>query len=107
MRKLPKAFEKFSEDFPDVFKAYEQLGAACRSQGPLDAKTRELVKLGIAVGAKMEGATHSHTRRALEAGAKPEEIRHVIITGPDDNWISFYDGRSQLGGRCSEGGEQK
>jgi 4-carboxymuconolactone decarboxylase len=47
--------------------------------GPLDKKTRELVKLGIAIGNRHEGGTHSHTRRALDAGATPDEVRHVAL----------------------------
>jgi AhpD family alkylhydroperoxidase len=46
--------------------------------GPLDRRTAELVKLGLAVGARQEGGVHSHVRRALEAGATPEEVRHAI-----------------------------
>lgn len=30
-------------------------------------------------GAQKEGAVHSHTRKALEAGCTPEEIRHVVL----------------------------
>ncbi len=60
-------------------RAYEALGAATQEAGPLDTKTRALAKLAIATGAWREGAVHSHTRRALEAGCTPEEIRHVIL----------------------------
>jgi hypothetical protein len=35
--------------------------------------------LAIAVGALREGAVHSHTRRALEAGCTPDELRHVGV----------------------------
>ncbi len=59
-------------------KAYEALGEACAKAGPLDAGTRELVKLGMAIGGRLEGAVHSHTRRALQAGATPAQIRHVV-----------------------------
>jgi alkylhydroperoxidase/carboxymuconolactone decarboxylase family protein YurZ len=37
------------------------------------------VKLALAVGARLEGAVHSHTRRAVEAGCSADEIRHVIL----------------------------
>lgn len=77
--KVPKRFLKFQKDYPAAFKAYEQLGQAVKNAGPLDHKTRELVRLGIVVGARHEGAVHSHTRRALEAGATAEEIRHVVL----------------------------
>jgi len=79
MRKIPKRFLKFQKDYPDVAKAYEQLGAAAKKAGPLDAKTRALVGLAIAVGARHEGAVHSHTRKALEAGCAPKEIRHAVL----------------------------
>ena len=78
MRKLPRTFEKFRGQNPAVVTAYENLGKACASAGPLDARTRELVKLGMAIGGCLEGAVHSHVRRALEAGATPQEIRHVV-----------------------------
>ncbi len=77
-KKLPSAYRRFAAEFPRLISAYEELGDACLTEGPLDRKTAELVKLGIAVGARLEGAAHAHVRRALEAGAAPEEIRHAI-----------------------------
>jgi 4-carboxymuconolactone decarboxylase len=47
--------------------------------GALPARYLALAKLAIALGARMEGAVHSHTRRALEAGCTPGEIRHVVL----------------------------
>ncbi|RMG61694.1 MAG: carboxymuconolactone decarboxylase family protein [Calditrichaeota bacterium] len=76
---IPKAYKKFMTDFPEVGKAYEALGAAVHGAGPLDEKTRALVKLAISIGARLEGGVHSHTRKALAAGATPEEIRHVAL----------------------------
>ncbi|MDX1534574.1 MAG: carboxymuconolactone decarboxylase family protein, partial [Thermoplasmata archaeon] len=81
MGKLPSAFEQFRKDYPDVFAAYEQVGGATLRAGPLDGKTRELVKLAISIGAGMEGAAHSHARRARDQGATPEEMRHVALLG--------------------------
>jgi alkylhydroperoxidase/carboxymuconolactone decarboxylase family protein YurZ len=77
--KLPGAFENFMKRFPEVFQGYEAMGKAAHAGGPLDAKTRELVKLGITIGARLEGATHSHVRKALAAGATAEEIRHAAV----------------------------
>ncbi len=78
MSRLPEPFQRFRQEQPAVARAYDALGEACAQAGPLDGRTRELVKLGLAVGARLEGAVHSHVRRALEAGASPAEIRHVI-----------------------------
>jgi alkylhydroperoxidase/carboxymuconolactone decarboxylase family protein YurZ len=77
-KKLPSAYRRFADARPRIMKAYEELSAATLAEGPLDRKHAELVKLGIAVGARLEGATHSHVRRAQEAGASAEEIRHAV-----------------------------
>lgn len=77
--KTPKKFREFAARYPGVAQAYEGLAEATQAAGPLDAKTRCLVKLAIAAGAWREGAVHSHTRRALDAGCRPEEIRHVVL----------------------------
>jgi AhpD family alkylhydroperoxidase len=76
---LPKRFLQFQNDYPAVYDAYRKLGETVKAVGPLDKKTRELVRLAIAIGARHEGAVHSHTRRALEAGVSKEEIRHAVL----------------------------
>jgi 4-carboxymuconolactone decarboxylase len=79
MSKLPKRFTRFVEKYPEIGESYHALGNAVATAGPLDARTRELVKVGIAIGADQEGGTHSHARKALEAGATPDELRHAAI----------------------------
>ncbi len=79
MSGIPKRFQDFMKKYPDVAKGYEMLGDAVHAAGPLDARTRALIKLGISAGARLEGAVHSHARKALEAGVKPEEMRHAVI----------------------------
>lgn len=76
---LPKRFKKFTEDYPDVAGAYEALGTAVHKAGPLDEKTRALIKLAISTGARLEGAVHSHTRKALKAGVTADELRHAVM----------------------------
>ncbi|HEV8597712.1 MAG TPA: carboxymuconolactone decarboxylase family protein [Candidatus Dormibacteraeota bacterium] len=79
MSKMPGWYNQQQKQYPAIFKAYEELGDACREAGPLDPKTASLVKLAIAVGTRHEGAVHSHTRRSLEAGASLDECRHVAL----------------------------
>ncbi len=76
---LPSAATQIAERHPDVWRAFEGLGEACANAGPLDTKTRHLVKIAIAISGRSEGATHSHVRRALADGVTPEEIRHVTL----------------------------
>ncbi|MBW3624746.1 MAG: carboxymuconolactone decarboxylase family protein [Armatimonadetes bacterium] len=77
--KLPGFFVEFSKKYPEVARAYNQLGDATSNAGPLDEHSIRLIKLGIALGARSEGAVHSHARRALAAGASPEELEHVAL----------------------------
>ncbi|MCB0730605.1 MAG: carboxymuconolactone decarboxylase family protein [Ignavibacteriae bacterium] len=79
MTKIPKRYMKFKEDYPEVIEAYENMGNAVHSAGPLDEKTRALIKLALSTGAGLEGAVHSHTRKALEKGVSKEELRQVVL----------------------------
>ncbi len=71
------ALDALKERSPGVLDAYHRLGEACAEAGPLDARSRRLVKLGLAVGGRSEGAVHSHVRRALDEGFSPDEVRQV------------------------------
>lgn len=76
---LPDIYKDFIKQYPDIYKSYDSLANACHKAGPLDKKTRRLVKLGIAIGLNSEGGIRSHTRRALEEGVSPEEVRQVVL----------------------------
>ena len=79
MAQVPKRYLKFKEDYPEVLNAYEQMGDAVHNAGPLDEKTRAVIKLAISTGARLEGAVHSHTRKAVKVGASREELRQVAL----------------------------
>lgn len=76
---IPKRYMKFKEDYPEVAKSYEELGEAVHHSGPLDEKTRALIKLAISTGARLEGAVHSHARKALKSGCTHDEMRHAVL----------------------------
>jgi len=80
MNKIPaKKYNKMKERHPELLDAVESLGVAVGKAGPVNDKTRQLVQLAAAAAIRSEGAVHSHARRAVEAGASAEEIRHVIM----------------------------
>ena len=81
MSKLPKHFTDFVETYPAVGKAYSDLGKAVSGAGPLDKKTQLLIKVGMSIASGLEGGTHSNARKALEAGASADELRHTAILG--------------------------
>lgn len=79
MGKLPQQYVDFSNNYPNVITAYEQLGTAVHTSGPLDNKTRSLLKLALSIGAGLEGAVHAHVRKALDSGCNADEIRQTVL----------------------------
>ena len=76
---LPKAVDRFRKRHPEVWKVFNELGDRCHEAGPLDEKTRRLVKLALAIGAGLEGGTHSAVRNAFKTGITAEEMDHVAL----------------------------
>lgn len=79
MQPLPESVLKFRGKYPKVWQAFDALGAECHQAGPLDEKTRRLVKLALSVAHRHEGAVHSAVRNGLHSGVSPEEMRHVAL----------------------------
>jgi 4-carboxymuconolactone decarboxylase len=76
---LPDIYQEFRAQFPEIAVAYDELAVKCHGWGPLNEKTRRLVKLGVAIGMNSEGGVRSHARRALDEGVTPDELRHAVI----------------------------
>jgi len=76
---LPDVYLGFREQYPSVAGALDGLGEAVDGAGPLDGRCARLVKLGLAVGAGAEGSVKSNARKALAAGATPDEVRQVGV----------------------------
>ena len=74
---LPGTAGQVAQEYPGLWRAFQALGAETGKAGPLDDKARRLVSLALAIGADSEGATHSHSRRALAEGLAAEELEHV------------------------------
>jgi AhpD family alkylhydroperoxidase len=79
MAKYPAQYTSIMKRYGKVIKALDGLGRAVKGSGPLSKKTSELIQLAAAATVRSEGSVHSHTRRALAAGAKPDEIRHAVV----------------------------
>ncbi len=79
MARLPKRYVRFFEEFPEVGKAYENYGESVANAGPLDEKTRCLIKLAMSFGSRLEGGAKSHAHKALLAGATADELRHAAL----------------------------
>jgi 4-carboxymuconolactone decarboxylase len=77
--KLPSFPKDFRKTHPDIWKAFNELASKCHDGGPLDEKSRRLVKIALCVGAATEGGTHSAVRNARKAGVTQDELDHIAI----------------------------
>ena len=75
--KPPETYEAFVKRYPQIGQAWERIAEAGK-EGPLDDRTRRLVKLATAIGALREGAVHANIRKAMSMGIAREEIEQVI-----------------------------
>jgi 4-carboxymuconolactone decarboxylase len=73
--------ERFRREHASIWNSFSKLAEDCHFGGPLDEKSRRLVKVALAIGAGLEGATHSAVRHALEGGVTQEELDHVALLG--------------------------
>ena len=76
---LPGTAGQVAKEKPELWRTFQAIGAATDAAGPLDAREQRLVNLALAIGGDSEGATHSHSRRALKEGLSAEEIEHVAF----------------------------
>jgi len=80
MATIPSGHYKLLKDrHPAFLDAVENLGKTVKDEGPLDEKAAQLIQLAAAAAIRSEGSVHSHTRRALNAGASADEIHHALI----------------------------
>ena len=79
MAKYPTRYTLIMKRYKGVIKAVDALGKATKAAGPLNRKSAELIQLAAAAAVRSEGSVHSHARRAIEAGAKPDEVRHAVV----------------------------
>ena len=75
--KPPKRYREFTERYPALAQAWESINEA-GADGPLDLRTRRLVKIGVAMGAMREGAVRSGVRKSDAEGVTDKEIEQVI-----------------------------
>ena len=79
---VEREFELLARFQPAVFKSYMSMRSGLFQTPPgaaLDRKTKELVVLAIeCIARKTNPPPVGHTRKAIEAGASPEEVSEVV-----------------------------
>ncbi len=80
MGKKEDNFDYFRENHGEVYAAYEQFGQALHEHGgPLDERTRWLIKIAVSAATGHQLALKTHIRKALKAGCKREEMEHAVL----------------------------
>jgi AhpD family alkylhydroperoxidase len=63
---------------PDVYKGFGAMHAAAFKAGAVDAKTKEMIALAIAITTHCDGCIAAHARGLVRNGATEAEVAEVI-----------------------------
>jgi AhpD family alkylhydroperoxidase len=63
---------------PELVKGFSALSRGSSTTKHLDAKTREMIALAVAVTTRCEGCIDAHVRKARAAGATKEEVAEAL-----------------------------
>jgi AhpD family alkylhydroperoxidase len=69
---------EFAKLSPDTVRGYGTLGGAGQKTGHLDAKSRELIAVAVAITLRCDGCITVHTDAARKFGATMEEIAEAL-----------------------------
>lgn len=74
----------FTENHGEIYEAYENYGRLVHEKGgPLNEKTRWLIKIALSTDCQNEYSLRTHILKALKSGCTKEEIEHVLLlVGP-------------------------
>src|SRR3989440_11562414 len=77
-KELLTTIGKIAQLSPDTVGGYQTLSGAGSKTNHLDAKTRELISLAVAVTTRCDGCITVHTKNAIKQGASKEEIVEAL-----------------------------
>lgn len=75
---LKRSSTRLGNTNPKMLEAYRGVAAAQGSNGALDAKTRELIAMAVAVTTRCDGCISSHAAAAARAGATEAEMSDAM-----------------------------
>jgi AhpD family alkylhydroperoxidase len=87
---IKKSFGLLAKSNPKMVSAYQALDAASAENNVLDAKTRELISLAVAITTRCDGCIGAHSEAAIKAGASREEVAAALATAISLNAGAAY-----------------
>lgn len=80
MDTIEKNLSYFKEKHKAIYEAYESFGEKIHEEGgPLDEKTRWLIKIAVSATGQHHFSLKTHIRKARKAGCSWEEIEHAVL----------------------------
>ncbi|MDU8923581.1 carboxymuconolactone decarboxylase family protein [Pasteurellaceae bacterium LIM206] len=76
---VKKSFGALGQKYPKMLQAYGALNTAIDNE-VLDAKTREMIALAVAVTTRCESCISVHAAEAVKAGATEKEVAAALAT---------------------------
>jgi alkylhydroperoxidase/carboxymuconolactone decarboxylase family protein YurZ len=77
---IEKNLKYLVKNHGEIYDAYESFGKLVHEKGgPLDEKTRWLIKIALSTDCQYEYALRTHILKALKSGCTKEEIEHAIL----------------------------
>jgi AhpD family alkylhydroperoxidase len=77
-QQLLTTIQEIGKTAPDVVRGYRIIGEGAAKVGKLDAKTRELISLAVAVTSRCDGCITTHVEAAARNGATKEEVVEAL-----------------------------
>jgi AhpD family alkylhydroperoxidase len=78
LQELASTIGELGRTSPEIIRGYRALSDAGSKTNKLDAKTRELIALAVAVSLRCDGCITTHTSAAIKQGATKEEIVEAL-----------------------------
>lgn len=80
MKKIEENLDYLKSNHAEIYEAYENFGKILHQKGgPLDEKTRWLIKVVISATSEYPYALRTHINKALKNGCTKEEIEHALL----------------------------
>ncbi len=78
----------------EIYEAYQNYGKLVHEKGgPLEEKTRWLIKVALSTDGKNEYSLRTHILKALKSGCTKEEIEHaILLVGPTSGFPTMMRG---------------
>jgi AhpD family alkylhydroperoxidase len=78
MEQIGQEIATLSKEVPQTANGFAQMGAAAKTSGALDEKTKEIMALGIAVATRCESCIGFHVKSLVRLGLTRDELCEAL-----------------------------